>query len=290
MQALSLPTTNISLPKISLTRNDDHPKGRHYRLNGTRDQYPSVSTTIDTFKDRGWWYGWKNRLTKELGSESLALKEMKRVGNVASSRGTAGHLLIENSLSNIPQEIPEYLKPWWNQVNQFLNKSVVSPIALEYQIYWSAVLDEDGNRCDGDHGKLCGFAGTLDCLATVNLTTLGLEGSSENMLLDWKFFEKPKDPKYMIGYGLQGAAYIAGLNLHDICDWNLNLNINKFLLVCSYPGGLQLQYFSPDDLRFYWGAFKKMIAAYHYDLPFNWKAFEKAAKKNYLGTELMLIS
>lgn len=279
MQALSLPTSAIELPKIQLTRNDDHPKGRHYRVQKTKESYPSVNTTIDAFKDKYGLIAWRNRVGAE---------EANRISKVATDRGTAGHLLIENFLQDIPQEIPEYLEPWWNHVNVFLRNSVVAPIALEYQIYWSALLDEEGNRCDGDHGKLCGFAGTLDCLATVDLTTLGLEGTSENMLLDWKFFEKPKDPKYMIGYGLQGAAYIAGLNLHDICDWNLNLNINKFLLVCSHPGGLQLQYFSPEDLRFYWGEFKKMVAAYHYDLPFNWKAFEKTAKKNYLGTQLTL--
>jgi hypothetical protein len=138
-------------------------------------KYYSVTTILSGSKDMSGLEQWR---------ESVGEKEAERILRVACARGDATHLNVENwMLKGEEPKLNLLTAPYWKSIRPFLDQ-VKQPLLIE-----GAVWHKDG------------YAGTLDCLATLQ------EYGDEPILLDWKTADKPKKKDRLYDYSLQCAAY-----------------------------------------------------------------------------------
>ena len=143
-------------------------------------KYYSVTTILSGSKDMSGITEWR---------ESIGEKEADRILKVACARGDATHLNVENwMLKGEEPKLNLLTAPYWKSIRPFLEQ-VKKPLLLE-----GAVWHKDG------------YAGTLDCLATLH------EFGDEPILLDWKTADKAKKKDRLYDYSLQCAAYVHAAN------------------------------------------------------------------------------
>ena len=152
----------------------DSPDGRRYvTLDG--NAYPSVTTVLSILNEES-IAKWRARVGEE---------EANRIGNRATTRGTAVHSLIEKYLKNEPDcregFLPHVIQSLEN-LKPLLDKHVTKVYAQEVPLY-------------SDHLKL---AGTCDAV---------VEWDGVPTIVDWKTSRRPKKKANIGNYFMQLAAY-----------------------------------------------------------------------------------
>ncbi len=152
----------------------DSPDGRRYvTLDG--NAYPSVTTVLSILNEES-IAKWRARVGEE---------EANRIGNRATTRGTAVHSLIEKYLKNEPDcregFLPHVVQSLEN-LKPLLDKHVTKVYAQEIPLY-------------SDHLQL---AGTCDAV---------VEWDGVPTIVDWKTSRRPKKKANIGNYFMQLAAY-----------------------------------------------------------------------------------
>ena len=152
----------------------DSPDGRRYvTLDG--NAYPSVTTVLSILNEES-IAKWRARVGEE---------EANRIGNRATTRGTAVHSLIEKYLKNEPDcregFLPHVVQSLEN-LKPLLDKHVTKVYAQEVPLY-------------SDHLQL---AGTCDAV---------VEWDGVPTIVDWKTSRRPKKKANIGNYFMQLAAY-----------------------------------------------------------------------------------
>ena len=152
----------------------DSPDGRRYvTLDG--NAYPSVTTVLSILNEES-IAKWRARVGEE---------EANRIGNRATTRGTAVHSLIEKYLKNEPDcregFLPHVVQSLEN-LKPLLDKHVTKVYAQEIPLY-------------SDHLQL---AGTCDAV---------VEWDGVPTIVDWKTRRRPKKKANIGNYFMQLAAY-----------------------------------------------------------------------------------
>ena len=161
-------------------------------------KYYSVTTILSGSKDMSGIQEWR---------ESIGEKEAERILRVACARGDATHLNIERwMLTGEEPKLNLLTAPYWKSIRPFLDQ-ISQPLLIE-----GAVWSPDG------------YAGTLDCLATLK------EFGDEPVLLDWKTSDRPKKKDRLYDYSLQCAAYVKAANYVYA---NLGLHIRQAKIVIA---------------------------------------------------------
>lgn len=84
-----------------------------------------------------------------------------------------------------------------------------------------------------------GYAGTIDCIATIN---------GQPFIIDWKTAAKPKRQEWVTNYLLQIAAYCGAAN-HVYPD----LKVNRGIVAIALPEQTaQIFVIEPTDMMGYW--------------------------------------
>jgi len=172
-----MPTPELMLPRYEAVRISEDGQRMYQTPEG---KYYSVTTILSGSKDMSGITEWR---------ESIGEKEADRILKVACARGDATHLNVENwMLKGEEPKLNLLTAPYWKSIRPFLEQ-VKKPLLLE-----GAVWHKDG------------YAGTLDCLATLH------EFGDEPILLDWKTADKAKKKDRLYDYSLQCAAYVHAAN------------------------------------------------------------------------------
>ena len=165
------------LPRYEAIRVEDDGKRVYETPQG---RFPSVTTVLSKTGNKLEILKWR---------ESIGDKKADEILRVACARGDGTHLNAEHWLKT--REEPKLnlmTRRYWRSMRPFLDQ-VDRPLLIE-----GAVWHKDG------------YAGTLDCLAT--LTEFG----DEPILCDWKTADRPKTRDRLYDYSLQCAAYVKAAN------------------------------------------------------------------------------
>ena len=210
------------LPRYEPVRVNEDGQRMYVTPEGT---FGSVTTVLSGTRDPIPLMEWR---------ESIGEKEADRILKVACARGDATHLNIENYLLHKKEPKLNLLTgPYWKSIRPWLDQ-ISQPLLLE-----GAVWHKDG------------FAGTLDCLATLT------EYGDEPILVDWKTASKPKKKEYLYDYSLQAAAYVKAANYVYA---NLGLNIKRAKIVIAIEDQTcQVESLEADDLAQLYTHFKARL-------------------------------
>ena len=169
------------------------------RLYETPDgKFYSVTTLLSGSKDMSGITEWR---------ESIGEKAADQILKIACARGDATHLNVENFLLHGEEPKLNLLtKPYWKSIRPFLDL-VDRPLLIEGAVWHPS-----------------GYAGTLDCLATLK------EDPTKAVLLDWKTSDARKKKDRLYDYSLQCAAYVKAANYVYA---NLGLNIETAKIVIA---------------------------------------------------------
>lgn len=190
-----MPTPELMLPRYEAVRVSEDGQRMYQTPEGS---FYSVTTILSGSKDMSGITEWR---------ESIGEKEADRILKVACARGDATHLNAENwLLTGEEPKLNLLTRPYWKSIRPFLDQ-VKKPLLLE-----GAVWHKDG------------YAGTLDCLATLH------EFGDEPILLDWKTADKPKKKDRLYDYSLQCAAYV---NAANYVYANLGIKIRQAKIVVA---------------------------------------------------------
>ena len=190
-----MPTPELMLPRYEAVRVSEDGQRMYQTPEGS---FYSVTTILSGSKDMSGITEWR---------ESIGEKEADRILKVACARGDATHLNAENwLLTGEEPKLNLLTRPYWKSIRPFLDQ-VKKPLLLE-----GAVWHKDG------------YAGTLDCLATLH------EFGDEPILLDWKTSDLPKKKDRLYDYSLQCAAYV---NAANYVYANLGIKIRQAKIVVA---------------------------------------------------------
>lgn len=220
-----MPTSELMLPRYEAVRISEDGQRMYQTPEG---KYYSVTTILSGSKDLSGITEWR---------ESVGEKEADRILKVACARGDATHLNVENWL--LKGEEPKLnllTRPYWKSIRPFLDQ-IKKPLLLE-----GAVWHKDG------------YAGTLDCLATLH------EFGDEPILLDWKSSDRPKKKDRLYDYSLQCAAYVKAANY---VYSNLGLNIRQAKIVIAIADDtVQVETLDEDALNQLYTHFKARMTRF----------------------------
>jgi len=165
------------LPRYEAVRIEDDGQRMYQTPEG---KFASVTTVLSNTGNKLEILKWR---------ESIGEKAANEVLKIACARGDATHLNIEHFLKTGEEpKLNMMTGRYWRSVRPFLDQ-IGQPLLIE-----GAVWHKDG------------YAGTLDCLATLK------EFGDEPILLDWKTADKPKKKDRLYDYSLQCAAYVKAAN------------------------------------------------------------------------------
>ena len=215
----------LMLPRYEAVRVNEDGQRMYLTPEG---KYYSVTTLLSGSKDMSGIQMWR---------ESIGEKEAERVLRVACARGDATHLNVENWLLKGEEPKLNLLTgPYWKSIRPFLDQ-VGKPLLIE-----GAVWHKDG------------YAGTLDCLATLK------EFGDEPILLDWKTADKPKPKDRLYDYSLQCAAYARAANYVYA---NLGVKIRKAKIVVAIADDVcQVETLDEDALEQLYTHFKARMTRF----------------------------
>lgn len=191
-------------------------------------KFYSVTTVLSGSKDTSPIQLWR---------ESIGEKEADRILRVACARGDETHLNVETwMLTGAEPKLNLLTMPYWKSIRPFLDQ-IHQPLLIE-----GAVWHKDG------------YAGTLDCLATLT------EYGDEPILLDWKTADKPKTKERLYDYSLQCAAYVKAANY---VYSNLGLKIRQAKIVIAVADDVcQVETLDEDALNQLYTHFKARLVRF----------------------------
>lgn len=296
---------------VRMWKDDDiiqvnEPGGRKYARGNVA--YPSVTTVLSGVEDKSFLKSWKKR---------VGVDEAERIRNDAATHGTNVHTALENFLMSQHDHLITQAHPHLQSLSDEARSQAIAqirdgltlsdaqyrliapftpilpyiqPVALEKRVIWN---DEANPHL--------GFGGTADAYNLIDSrlfppNTKPLFGDGEKgytlAICDWKNFSKRKTalaynrggrPYFpLVRYALQLSAYAAAFN--RLTDRKYPLN--NGLLVCAYKVereddeveyGLDLIYFNPRAMCWFWNKFKTMLNAHYNQEKYDWKKFCREA-------------
>lgn len=161
-------------------------------------KFYSVTTLLSGSKDMSAITEWR---------ESIGERAADQILKIACARGDATHLNVENLLLHGEEPKLNLLTaPYWKSIRPWLD-NVAKPLLIEGAVWHPS-----------------GYAGTLDCIATLK------EDPTKALLLDWKTSDARKKKDRLYDYSLQCAAYVKAANYVYA---NLGLNIETAKIVIA---------------------------------------------------------
>lgn len=241
---------------LKLNRVEDA-SGRHYEVSPFLAQsyygvyspiilkYPSVTTILDRFMDKSRLEAWK----KKVGDQAA-----ERIRQGAAQRGSKIHEFLEATLTRKkrPPALTSEEVGYVSNILPILRNCF--PLFMEQSIFW---IDNENIHI--------GYAGTLDFCFRADGRVFGLEGERV-FVADFKTWRKPKEPKYMISYCLQLAAYAGALNYLTKGIYR----VNSALIFGMTQGGRYIYLLDIELMRYYWNMWLRILDAYFLNQPFNW--------------------
>lgn len=192
----------VTLPKLEQITNPD---GKRVYKISEGCYYPSVTTMLAQSKDNPELEAWKNR---------IGGIEAERESNLARSRGSAVHSLVEQHLRNNPP-------------NQF---SMMPDVKLLYRGLIPILSRIDNIRIlEGTlYSHELELAGTTDCMADFDY---------ESSIIDFKTSkeEKSMDSPSIENYFLQGTAY--GMMFEELYHTKVE---NVVIIITNLKGTVQV--------------------------------------------------
>lgn len=226
-------------PRLKLTQVYDEQGRRFYRVGKSDNHLISVSTLANHYQPKFGLINWK----KKVGEE-----EAKRITRESANRGTTLHAYAETG-----KIAPEHREQYSKFVNHYeLLKQLVILEQKELAVYY---------RKDST-----GFAGTLDALGSITLNSEVYRG-----IMDYKYKNKPINPKYIHAYALQLAGYTLAYNQRYA------ENLENAALLCMTEEKAQVFIFDQEHLDYYCEAMLEILDSFLVEDKFNWYQFTKDA-------------
>jgi genome maintenance exonuclease 1 len=227
---------------------DDRCGRLHVTATGTR---PGVTTVLDKGgPEQPWLQAWKDRIGEA---------EAERIRLDATDRGTALHALIEANLTGQPVFIdPEryaFGEPDRQRIAAMFDKvrpaleAIDTPLGVELNCEWFI---------DNTVGIGQGFAGSIDCVATVDFE----DGRGPvPVILDWKTAAKAKRLDRLDNYRMQVAAYRTAFQ-HTYPEFDQPV---EDAVICIVPerGNLQIIHIEAPEFRSLEMSFASRLETYH---------------------------
>lgn len=200
--------------------------------------YPSVTTILDATADKLWLERWKQSLIKKLGSEDLALQEMKEISKTATDRGELVHSYMEkywsgeNVFSTLSKESSDVISMTTNLINATVKN--IGEVFTQEVALWNDLL---------------GYAGRVDMVA---------EWRGIPSIIDFKTSKKKKYKSGIKDYYIQCTAYAEAHN--ELFGTNIE---NLVILITTETGSVQgfygkrINYIS--DLKYRINQYYKML-------------------------------
>lgn len=211
------------LPKLqSLTTKEMNGK-RYYLLpNGT--YVPSVTTVLGHFKKKQ-IQEWRNRVGHE---------EANRISNIASTRGTKFHKLMEKYLDNEPvsniltENVMPTLKESFHLMKKEVDKSIDNIYYIEAPLYSTSMR----------------MAGRTDIIAEYNGVL---------SVIDFKTSSREKKEEYIQDYFLQSTAYAL------MFEERIGQPIEQIVIMMASDGLPESQIFVKNTIDYYEQLLEKIV-------------------------------
>ena len=201
---------NIDYSKCKNIKTETLDTGRTYFT--PEGNFSSVTTILGATANNMWMDRWKNSLIKKLGSEELAVEEMKQISKKATDRG---------------ELIQKYLERYWNKENIFpdLSKETNDVIEMTTKLV-NATIKNIGKVYSQEialWNTQLGYAGRVDMVA---------EWKGVLSVIDFKTSKKKKYKSDVKDYYIQCAAYADAHNLM------FGTSIEKLIILITTETGL----------------------------------------------------
>ena len=220
-------------------------------------RYLSVTKLKDKFNTKGIEAirEWNRKNIEKYGAE-----EAERMRREASASGTRIHDAIEHSDTTklSKKEIVRY-----NNLMRLVQK--IDFPSQEKKILW---INPDDRKM--------GYGGKFDMVGVVDKTQLldaedvPIGTDSSYHMIDWKNVGTFYSIDFYVGYYLQCAAYIAGLNQKTNCKYR----ICEGLLGFTTAKTLKLVHLDKRCIKWYWQNFREIVRCHTYNEEFDYEAFK----------------
>ena len=221
----------------------------HITPTGTR---PGVTTVLDKGgPDQPWLADWRARVGEA---------EAERIRLDATDRGTALHALIEANLTGTPVIVPPeryaFGEPDRQRIAGMFEK--VRPALDAVDTLLGVELDCEWHATKGLHSVFNGFAGSVDCVATIDFD----DGRGPvTTVVDWKTAAKTKRLDRVENYRMQVAAYRVAL-MHSYPELAGTID-DAVICIVPESGALQIIHIEAQELRLEEMGFFSRLEAYY---------------------------
>ena len=221
----------------------------HITPTGTR---PGVTTVLDLGgPEQPWLAEWRARVGEA---------EAERIRLDATDRGTALHALIEANLTReaviVPDEAYALGTPNRDRIAGMFEK--VRPALEAIDTVLGVELHCEWFSTSGRIKPWNGFAGSVDCIATIDFD----DGRGPvTTVVDWKSSKRPKRLDRIENYRMQVAAYRVAL-MHTYPELNGTID-DAVICIVPEKGPLQIIHIEAQELRLEEMGFFSRLEAYY---------------------------